>query len=133
MMLAYQNLRLFLFAGLALTFCSCRKPAVSSVPSVAQNATVSAENPEWLNERIQEFQHEKPTNPPVKIYQYQYQNQEVYYIAGYCCDIPGKVFNAHGKQLCEADGGITGRGDGKCPDFFTTRTNENLIWEDLRK
>ncbi|KAA9340332.1 hypothetical protein F0P94_06650 [Adhaeribacter soli] len=86
-----------------------------------------------MNELIVEFKNEAPTNPPVKIFRYQYQDQPVYYVSGRCCDIPGKVLNAQGEQLCEPDGGITGRGDGKCPDFFETRTQEKLVWEDLRK
>ncbi len=89
-------------------------------------------NPEWLQKKISEFQAENPANPPVKIYGYQYRNQDVYYISGRCCDIPSEVYDAAGKQLCQPDGGITGRGDGKCADFFQTRTNEKLIWEDLR-
>ncbi|MFT5791167.1 MAG: hypothetical protein ACI9LI_000499, partial [Saprospiraceae bacterium] len=28
---------------------------------------------------------------------------------------------------------FTGKGDGKCADFFDARTNEKLIWEDERK
>ena len=32
----------------------------------------------------------------------------------------------------EPDGGITGRGDGKCTDFFQTRTDERLWWADTR-
>jgi hypothetical protein len=135
MMLAYQNLRLLLFVALPIAFCSCNKPPVASAPpaAISQNGMGREENPEWLNEQIQEFKHEKPTNPPVKIYRYSFQGQEVYYVTGYCCDVPGKVFSKEGKQLCEPDGGITGRGDGKCPDFFNSRTNEKLIWEDLRK
>lgn len=86
-----------------------------------------------MNEQIVEFKNEKPANPPVKIFQYLYKGRPVYYITSYCCDIPGKVLNAQGEQLCEPDGGITGRGDGKCADFFETRTAEKLIWEDLRK
>lgn len=126
-MLAYKNYCPGFLAFLLL-FCSCQKPAVPSA-----NSSTSGANPSWLRQMIWQFEDEKPANPPVKIYRYRYQNQFVYFITGRCCDIPGQVFNVEGQQLCQPDGGITGRGDGKCADFFETRTDEKLIWEDLRK
>ena len=35
--------------------------------------------------------------------------------------------------ICHPDGGITGRGDGRCPDFFVERRNERVVWRDQRK
>jgi hypothetical protein len=134
MMLAYQRYRLLFLLFCLLVMGSCQKPAAAP-----KNGTVSEEKttqkaiPAWLKEKIIVFGKEKPANPPIKIYSYLYQNQEVYYITSRCCDIPGEVYTSQGKQLCQPDGGITGRGDGKCADFFQTSTNEKLIWEDLRK
>ena len=87
----------------------------------------------WLTELISQLEGEAPANPPAKFYRYTYNNQEVYYLTSRCCDIPGKLFDKDGNQLCEPDGGITGRGDGRCPDFAEKRTNETLIWEDKRE
>ncbi len=87
----------------------------------------------WLNQLIQKLQEEQPANPPAKIYRYTYNNQEVYYLTGRCCDIPSQLFDKDGKQLCEPDGGITGKGDGRCSDFFEKRQNETLIWKDKRE
>ena len=89
-------------------------------------------NPEWLQRKITAFEQDKPANPPVKIYRYLYHFQEVYYITGRSGDIPSEVYTLQGQQLCQPDGGITGRGDGKCPDFFESRTDEKLVWEDNR-
>ncbi len=86
----------------------------------------------WLAELIQHLQQAAPTNPPAKIYRYTYHQQEVYYLAARCCDVPGKVYDALGNVLCEPSGGITGKGDGRCPDFVAQRENETLIWEDKR-
>ncbi|WP_190277434.1 DUF6970 domain-containing protein [Adhaeribacter rhizoryzae] len=36
------------------------------------------------------------------------------------------------KIICHPNGGILGRGGGKCEDFFTTRQHEKLNWEDKR-
>jgi hypothetical protein len=37
-----------------------------------------------------------------------------------------------GRLICQPDGGITGKGDGKCPDFDKNKTNEKLVWQDPR-
>ena len=133
MMLAYQRSPL-LFLLFCLPFlAACQKPAATQNGSISEAKTNAGQLPDWLNNQIQGFQKDKPANPPVKIYSYLYHFQEVYYITGRCCDIPSAVYDATGKQLCQPDGGITGRGDGKCADFFESRTDEKLIWEDARK
>lgn len=106
-------------------------PGVS--PQIPDGATANALAAPWLNELVQQLQREEPANPPAKIYRYTYNNQEVYYLTGRCCDIPSKLYDRDGNILCEPDGGITGRGDGRCPDFAEKRTNETLIWEDKRE
>ena len=55
-----------------------------------------------------------------------------YYVPPQCCDQFSTLYDADGAVICAPDGGITGRGDGKCPDFFQSRTNEKLFWEDSR-
>jgi hypothetical protein len=134
MMLAYQNSRRLLLAISLVLFIGCQRTKTTSQNGrVSEAKTAEPEIPAWLKESISAFEKEKPANPPVKIYRYQYKEQLVYFIPGRCCDIPGAVYNVEGQQLCQPDGGITGRGDGKCADFFDSRTNEKLIWEDLRK
>jgi hypothetical protein len=103
--------------------------------AMACRTTEAPEGPRalWLTELIHQLEQEAPANPPAKIYRYTYNDQEVYYLTGRCCDIPSKLFDKDGNQLCEPDGGITGKGDGRCPDFFEKRTNETIIWEDKRE
>ena len=43
------------------------------------------------------------------------------------------LYDENCNKICSPDGGIAGNGDGLCPDFFTNRTNERLIWEDKRE
>lgn len=87
----------------------------------------------WLSELIRELEEDSVANPPAKVYRYTYNEQEVYYLTSRCCDIPSKVYDVDGNVLCEPEGGITGKGDGRCPDFLDARTNETLIWEDKRE
>ncbi|MFD2246746.1 DUF6970 domain-containing protein [Pontibacter ruber] len=117
---------------LLLSMAEACKP-FPSAPAVPASTPADQQLAPWLTTLIQQLQEEKPANPPAKIYRYTYNNQEVYYLTGRCCDIPSKLFNVKGDVLCEPDGGITGKGDGKCPDFFEKRTNETLIWEDKRE
>jgi hypothetical protein len=56
----------------------------------------------------------------------------VYYLPPRCCDIQGQVFNRAGGVICAPDGGLTGAGDGRCPDFFATRSDEEILWRDPR-
>jgi hypothetical protein len=88
---------------------------------------------EWLKNLIQLLKNEKATNPPAKIYRYFYKDQVVYYVTSRCCDRPGELYNIDGNKICEPDGGITGKGDGRCTTFFDERSDETLIWEDKRE
>ena len=89
--------------------------------------------PDCITDRITQLESLSVSNPPAKIWQYTYNRQTVYYIPPKCCDIPSVLLNENCNTICSPDGGITGGGDGKCPDFFKTRTNEKLIWADPRK
>ena len=134
MMQAYQKYRLLFLLFCIAFYSACQKPAATAQNgSVSEEKTQEPEIPAWLAQQIEEFKQDKPANPPVKIYRYFYRNSQVYYITSRCCDIPGALFDVEGQQLCQPDGGYTGKGDGKCPDFFANRTDEKLIWEDLRK
>ncbi|MFD2514012.1 DUF6970 domain-containing protein [Pontibacter locisalis] len=110
---------------------SACKPGI--LPQLPEAATASDQSAPWLKKLILELEEQKPANPPAKIHRYTYKGQEVYYLTGRCCDVPSKLYDKHGNILCEPDGGITGRGDGRCPDFFEKRQNETLIWEDKRE
>lgn len=89
--------------------------------------------PACIQQKIDEIKSQKVTNPPISIYQYTYNKQTVYYITAPCCDIPSTLYDKNCNKICAPDGGFTGKGDGKCTDFFDTRTDKKLIWKDARK
>jgi Domain of unknown function (DUF6970) len=95
------------------------------------SSTQSA-NPAWVDELIQKFTSDPVANPPLSIWKYEYNGQAVYFVPAHCCDITSVLYNSEGTKLCAPDGGIAGRGDGKCSDFFDKRSNEQLIWQDNR-
>ncbi len=88
--------------------------------------------PAWMQSLIASIEAEPVWNPPATITRYNYRGAAVYYLAAHCCDIRSKLYSASGSLVCEPDGGITGKGDGKCDDFLATRRDEKLVWKDQR-
>lgn len=74
--------------------------------------------PECIQEMITEISSQKVANPPIHIYRYTYNGQTVYYMTSKCCDIPSNLYDENCNRICSPDGGITGKGDMKCLDFF---------------
>lgn len=97
------------------------------------NEEFSKEIPDCIKDKIEEIKGEAVWSPPAKIYRYQYNGETVYYIPPRCCDIMSTLYDKNCRVICLPDGGISDKGDGKCPDFFTSRSDEKLIWEDERK
>ncbi len=99
--------------------------------SACSQAT-QASNPAWLDQLIKQFENNPVANPPLSVWKYDYKGQVVYFVPQHCCDIPSVLYDAQGNVVCAPDGGIAGRGDGKCSDFFDQRSAEQLIWQDSR-
>jgi hypothetical protein len=95
-------------------------------------STQKPKKPDWVSTQIIQLQNAPVGNPPQSIWQYEYNGKTVYYIPPQCCDQFSQLYEASGNLICAPDGGITGRGDGKCPDFFQVRKNGVLIWRDTR-
>ncbi len=93
----------------------------------------SSGNPGWVTRLVASWQKAPLGNPPQSIWRYEYKNQAVYYVPPQCCDQYSTLYDLRGSVICAPDGGITGHGDGKCPDFFQERTKEKLIWQDSRQ
>ena len=91
-----------------------------------------ADEPAWLAKLIGEFEQQPVANPPLYVNEYRYRGQRVYYVPPRCCDVPSALYDSTGAELCSPDGGITGGGDGKCPDFFQARKEERRVWQDPR-
>ncbi|RPI02276.1 MAG: hypothetical protein EHM64_14280 [Ignavibacteriae bacterium] len=85
-----------------------------------------------MKELITKYQNDPVGNPPQSIWEYEYKGRIVYYVPPQCCDQFSVLFDAKGNAICAPDGGITGTGNGQCPDFFQLRKNEKLIWKDSR-
>lgn len=64
----------------------------------------------------------------VAIYRYKYQKRYVYFGEADCCDQYNLLVDTHCQVLCAPNGGFTGGGDGKCPDFFKEASEETELW-----
>lgn len=69
-----------------------------------------------------------PRGSPHQVWRYEYAGATVYYMPPRCCDIASELYDESGKLLCKPDGGFTGRGNGKCPDFVSEGEKQELLW-----
>lgn len=113
-------MRLGVAALLVLILCTCNK------------VDVAEDTPRAIKNLIRDMQREAVSNPPSSVWEYSFDGQKVYYVPPKCCDIPSILYNSKGEELCRPDGGFSGAGDGDCPSFFSSRSEERLIWKDPR-
>ena len=90
------------------------------------------EVPSCINNKVQSFKKEPKQNPPRSITQYIYKGNKVYYVTAPCCDQYSELYDSNCNLLGHPDGGYTGRGDGKLPDFKEEAKDEKLVWTDDR-
>jgi hypothetical protein len=110
-------LLLFVFAA---TFFSCKEEQKAAA------STTAAPQTDCISDRIKKLSAQKY---PAKVYQYKYNNNKVYYIPAYMPDAFSELLDVNCNVICHPEGGITGKGDGQCTDFFSARTDEKLLWQ----
>jgi hypothetical protein len=86
----------------------------------------------WFEDLVQSIEEAPVTSPPTVIFEYRYRRQAVYFVPARCCDVPSDLYDRDGQVLCHPDGGFTGKGDRRCPDFYAARTDERVVWRDPR-
>ncbi len=98
-------------------------------PSLAAQVKRTAGIPTCIKIKIDSFKIMQKHEQPQRVVEYMYRGKKVYYIVMPCCDFFSEVYDSACKFLGSPDGGITGKGDGKLPDFFTEASKEKLIWQ----
>lgn len=106
--------------------------ATAKESSESTTANASDDQPVWLTLLISKFKLQGVTNPPRFVEQYRYRGQRVYYVPSECCDQMSTLYDSTGAVICAPDGGMVGKGDGRCTDFSETRQERKLIWKDSR-
>lgn len=98
-----------------------------------QDNDIAKGTPPCIIDMINSLKKEGVRNPPAKVFKYTYEGKTVYYIPPYCCDAFSNLLDDQCNLICHPDGGISGRGDGKCPDLSRKLLNKEIVWEDDRK
>lgn len=88
--------------------------------------------PSFVDTKIAELQAKPKQNPAAEITEYTWGGRKVYLVSSDCCDQFNYLYNECGDVICAPSGGITGKGDGQCPDFSAQATNARLVWRDPR-
>jgi len=84
--------------------------------------------PSCIKNKIDSFKLKEAHEKPQRVIEYVYKGKKVYYVVMPCCDFFNEVYDANCNFLGAPDGGFTGKGDGKIPDFFAEAKNEKLVW-----
>lgn len=111
---------IYILIGLFFLNASCEK----------SNLDIDA--PNCIQNEIKKIKIEEVRNPQAQVWKWEVDGQTYYYITSDCCDQYNLLYNNNCNVICAPDGGITGLGDGNCPDF-TGPIEKTLIWEDNRQ
>lgn len=65
---------------------------------------------------------------PAEVIEFIYKGEATFFVRSQCCDQFDYVYRSDGTVLCAASGGFTGRGDGRCIDYFTSASIRKKIW-----
>lgn len=105
------------------------EPVLHQRDSVIEIDVINNPLPTCIKNKIDSFKVKEAHERPQKVVEYTYKGKKVYYVVMPCCDFFNEVYDENCNMLGSPDGGFTGRGDGKLPDFFAEAKNEKLIWE----
>lgn len=91
-----------------------------------------AELPQPLQELARQIQDGPVSNPPDQFLRHRIEGRSYYYRPARCCDFYSELYDAAGRLVCHPDGGLTGRGDGRCPGLMERAGPGELLWRDKR-
>lgn len=111
----------------------CGLAIAAALFAAACSPELAQEPSEFLQDLIEEFEAAPASESPGDIWRFSYSGRIVYYVPPLpCCDRWSTLYEVDGEVVCAPDGGLTGRGDGRCPDFFELRAEPARVWHDER-
>ena len=96
--------------------------------SVIAPYEINAVLPTCIKNKIDSFKLKEAHEKPQRVLEYVYKGKKVYFVVMPCCDFFNEVYDDKCNFLGAPDGGFTGKGDGKIPDFFEEAKSEKLVW-----
>jgi hypothetical protein len=121
------------FVALSATAQKKKRKKGTNKVTTTQVQTKFVTQPACVQTLIETYSKGKVENPPRSIYSYTYKGKTVYYVTAPCCDFFSDLYDENCNLIGHPDGGFTGRGDMKMPDFEKEKSNEKLVWKDERK
>ncbi|MGC4035367.1 MAG: hypothetical protein QM764_05345 [Chitinophagaceae bacterium] len=88
--------------------------------------------PACVISKIDSIKKEPKWNPPAEVKEYEYKNQRVFLFSSNCCDQFIMLYDGSCNYICAPSGGFTGKGDGKCSEFYKEAKFLKLVWKDDR-
>ncbi|HEX8460319.1 MAG TPA: hypothetical protein VF623_02770 [Segetibacter sp.] len=127
-----KYLLFYIFYTVLVFSCNSKiKPNESNVAEV-KSTTKDSAVPSCIQYKIDSIKSQPVWNPPAEIHEYEYNGKRMFAMSAPCCDFFNTVFDENCNYICAPSGGFTGRGDGKCTDFFKVGKHVRLIWKDER-
>jgi hypothetical protein len=114
---------------IAIPFLSASDCGTKKEKTTTDNLIPSDSIPACVQRIIDDSKKEDPPMPPVQVDEYLYKGKKVYLFTAQCCDFYNMVYDDSCRNICAPTGGITGKGDGKCPDFDSTAKLVKNIWK----
>ena len=87
--------------------------------------------PACIENKIAELLSNEVANPPTQVWKWEVDGKIYFYITADCCDQYNMLYSENCEIVCAPDGGLTGEGDGNCPDF-KGEIVKTLVWQDNR-
>lgn len=96
----------------------------------AQNLSYdNAEMKPWLSKLIETKKLGENQITDIKSSTYKGKNVFLVNFAAACCDQYSAILlDEKGQKICSPFGGISGKGDMKCPDFSKEKSDEIIVW-----
>ena len=120
-------------AGLAVAAAVATAAAVEVPASAAAPASAAVAADDAAVRVIAKKLRSGPSQrSPQLIKRYVIDGKVFYYVAAPCCDQFNDLYDARGQRVCSPDGGISGHGDGRCPDIHVDPHEGGIVWRDAR-
>ena len=87
--------------------------------------------PACIEKKIKDISNEEVRNSPAEVWKWEANGDVFYYFTSNCCDEFNYIYDGNCNVICAPDGGISGNGDGNCPDL-EIEALKSLVWKDKR-
>ena len=121
-----------LFLYLSLMLLMGISTAYRDTPNVSVKPDGIPDIPKCIKLKIRKITREEVINPVAEVWEWKVDGGTYYYFAYGCCDNFNYLYDKECNRICAPDGGLTGKGDGKCP-VFKSEVKKKLIWQNDKK